>query len=268
MDGPAFFGSPEQRAVLRRGRAMADLLANDPRFTYYGRTVGLATPEDGDLGQLAALVRAQGNSNYAHVEDGEVPALVRALEEDRLAPLVYAKWEGDGAPFKAAQALLDHYGLPDDLSLRWLDASTPFATLESLADTALACGVLPAARSTLTGSSGRSACVVAEDATGRVVSVAAASAYAHPEHRLSGQAWWGMLATHPERRGERLALILGAHVILRMEKEFGFTDFMTGVEIGNAPSEAVCTRMGLAPRGFSLLGCADPEALSGGRMTK
>jgi hypothetical protein len=35
------FGSDEQRALLRRGCAMAELLRQDPRFSYYGRTVGM-----------------------------------------------------------------------------------------------------------------------------------------------------------------------------------------------------------------------------------
>ncbi|MEQ9258948.1 MAG: hypothetical protein RIG84_07595 [Roseovarius sp.] len=77
-----------------------------------------------------------------------------------------------------------------------------------------------------------------------------------------------MLATDPERRGEGLALLLGAHTMLEMHREFGFGSFMTGVEPGNLPSEAACMRMGLAHRGHSILGCADPLTLSSGRMTK
>lgn len=50
-----FFGNDDQRAVLRRGRGMAALLGQDRRYSYYGRTVGLVGPEDGDIDQLAAL---------------------------------------------------------------------------------------------------------------------------------------------------------------------------------------------------------------------
>lgn len=77
-----------------------------------------------------------------------------------------------------------------------------------------------------------------------------------------------MLATAPERRDQRLSLILGAHAVLQMEKLFGFGDFMTGVEPGNAPSESVCTKMGLSSGDTAIIGCADPQALASGRMTK
>ena len=41
-----YFGNDDQRAVLRRGKALAELLRDDPRFSYYGRTVGLVTPRN------------------------------------------------------------------------------------------------------------------------------------------------------------------------------------------------------------------------------
>ncbi|MGM0743581.1 MAG: hypothetical protein ACQEVT_18675 [Pseudomonadota bacterium] len=44
-----FFGNDEQRTLLRRGRGMATLLGKDRRYSYYGRTVGLVEPEDGDI---------------------------------------------------------------------------------------------------------------------------------------------------------------------------------------------------------------------------
>ena len=49
------YGSDEQRALLRRGRALFDILGQDPRYTYYGRTVGLATGTVRDLDHLTAL---------------------------------------------------------------------------------------------------------------------------------------------------------------------------------------------------------------------
>ncbi len=133
---PDLFGNDQLQALLRRGRSIARLLCSDPRYTYYGRTVGLASPEDGD----------------------------------------------------------------------------------------------------------------------------------HP--RLGGQAWWGMLATDPARRGQRLALILGAMVIEKMHDRSGFADFFTGVEPGNTGSEAVCARIRMHRTAFATIGCADPMTLGSKRMTK
>ena len=70
-----FFGSDDQRAVLRRGRGLAALLGQDRRYSYYGRTVGLPGPEDGDIDHLAALAIVQGNTNYGTVPLGQVQAV-------------------------------------------------------------------------------------------------------------------------------------------------------------------------------------------------
>lgn len=264
-----YFGKDDQRAVLRRGKALAELLRDDPRFSYYGRTVGLVTPEDGSVDELAALARVQGNSNYSAVPVADVPALVSALEKRGLIPLHYARWEGTDTPLTAAREVVDTLAMPQDITVHRMDASTSEAHMDSFAQMALGCGVLPLSGAAMRGLLHPSVCLYACDAAGAVVSCAAASAFAHTAHGGFGdQAWWGMLATDPSRRGERLALILGAQVLIEMASEYGYRRFMTGVEPGNAPSEAVCTRMGLAPGDYAIIGCADPQSLASGRMTK
>ncbi|WP_299356531.1 hypothetical protein [uncultured Shimia sp.] len=134
---------------------------------------------------------------------------------------------------------------------------------------ALGCGVLPTCGAALRGMFQPVVTLIAVDRLGKVVSMAAASTYIRVDHAsLSDQAWWGMLATDPSRRGQSMALILGARAILEMEERFGNRSFMTGVEAGSSPSEDVCSKMGLEPQGMTLVVCADPEALISGRMTK
>lgn len=269
MKQEEYFGDGDQQALLKRGRALSELLKHDKRYSYYGRTVGLATTEDGDLDTLTALVRAQGNSNCATVPDDECLRYASDLKARGLAPLVYKKWEGTEAPLEAARDIVNNVPLPDDVVPLYVTPETPVRLLNSAAKMASGCGVLPTCGAALRGMLQPSVTFVAVDRTDNVVSMAAASAYAHIDHpSLSGQAWWGMLATDPSRRGQSIALVLGAHAILEIETRFGFRSFMTGVEAGNAPSEAVCSKMGLAPQGMTIVGCADPEALSGGRMTK
>ncbi|WP_425039798.1 N-acetyltransferase [Primorskyibacter sp. S187A] len=248
---------------------MSDLLALDPRYSYYGRTVGLVSPSDGGIDQLAALTRVQGNSNYAAVSLNETTHIKCALETRGLTPLVYRKWEGTSHAVAMARTIVGKTPLPGDLSLLRVDASTPDKTLASLAQMALTCGVLPSCGEALRGMIKQAVCVAAVEESGRVVSCAAASAFAHAKHAsLADQAWWGMLATAKSHRGQRLSLILGAHALLDMEARFGFRSFMTGVEPGNLASETVCTRMGLEPGAYNIIGCADPASLSSGRMTK
>ncbi|MEQ9258947.1 MAG: hypothetical protein RIG84_07590 [Roseovarius sp.] len=177
---------------------MADLFADDPGCSYYGRTVGLVTPEDGDLDRLCALARVQGNTNYSTVPDGDVPALSDGLKARGLMPMHYAKWEGDETALAAARHIVETRALPADLALLRLDAATPPRVLSSLATMALACGVLPICGDALRGLGRASVCLVAQDVRGEVVSCAAASAFAHPEHpSQAGQAWWGDAGHRP-----------------------------------------------------------------------
>ena len=264
-----FFGSDDQRALLRRGRGMAALLGQDRRYSYVGRTVGLTRPEDGDIDHLVALAFVQGNATYGSVPLSQVEAVKTSVLARGLVPTLYDKWEGSGSAIAAARQIIATLSLPEDLTMLRLDASTADGLMASLAEMALGCGVLPPCGEVLRGLLRPAVCLVAIDRAAKVVSCAASSAYAHEDHPTrGGQAWWGMLATDPARRGQRLSVVLGAHAILEMETRFGFGDFFTGVEPGNAPSEAICARMGLSRGQYGIIACVDPRALASGRMTK
>lgn len=248
---------------------LAVLLGQDRRYSYYGRTVGLVGPEDGDIDQLAALAIVQGNAAYGDVPLNQVDGIKASLLARSLVPMHYDKWQGSHAAITAARQVVATLSLPEDVTMLRLDASTADGQLASLAEMALGCGVLPLCGEVLRGLLRPAVCLVAIDRASKVVSCAASSAYAHEDHPKHGrQAWWGMLATDPMRRGQRLSLVLGAHALLEMETRFGFGDFMTGVEPGNAPSESICARMGLSRGNSAIIGCADPRALASGRMTK
>ncbi len=264
-----FFGSDDQRALMRRGRGLAALLGQDRRYSYYGRAVGLLEPEDGDIDHLAALAIVQGYATYFAVPPSQVEAIRTSMLARGLVPMAYDKWQGSRTAIAAARQVVATCSLPEDVTMQRLDASSTDGQLASLAEMALGCGVLPPCGEVLRGLLQPAVCLVAVDRAAKVVSCAASSANAHEDHpRYGRQAWWGMLATDPARRGQRLSLVLGAHALLEMEARFGFGDFMTGVEPGNAPSEAICTRMGLSRGEFVILGCADPRALASGRLTK
>jgi hypothetical protein len=264
-----FFGNDDQRALLRRGRGLAALLGQDRRYSYYGRTVGLPGPEDGDIDHLAALAIVQGSATYLAVPLDQVEAIRASMLARGLVPMVYDRWEGSGLAITAARRVVATCSLPDDVTMQRLDASTADGQMASLAEMALGCGVLPPCGEVLRGLLRPAVCLVAIDRSSKVVSCAASSAYAREDHpKQGGQAWWGMLATDPARRGQRLSLVLGAHALLEMDSRFGFGDFMTGVEPGNAPSEAICARMGLSKGHSAIIGCTDPRALASGRMTK
>ena len=245
------------------------MLGQDRRYSYYGRTVGLPEPEDGGIDRLAALTMVQGSATYGAVPLDGVEAVKAAMTARGLVTMHYDKWLGSASAIAAARQVVATLSLPEDVTMLRVDAATEDVLMASMAEMALNCGVLPPCGEVLRGNLLPAVCLVAVDRTLKVVSCAASSAFTHADHpRFGGQAWWGMLATDPARRGRRLSVVLGAHALLEMEARFGFGDFMTGVEPGNAPSEAICARMGLSKGQTAIIACADPRALASGRMTK
>lgn len=264
-----YFGTEAQQVLLHRGRALFDLTRDATHFTYYGRAVGIFSPQDAPFEHLSHLAGLQGNTNYARVPLAEMTALSDEAEHSGFVPLRYARWEGGNTALQMAQQTLVDRPLPNPLKTAWLSPETPQEIRASLADMALACGVLPPNLAVLSGALRPGLCLMALDEAGTVVSCAAAAAFSHPKHALGQhECWWGMLATDPAWRGHGLSLLLGAKVMLHMNQRHGFSRFFTGVEPGNAPSEAVCARLGLSASDSGILGMADPGLLPGGRMTK
>lgn len=263
------FGTEAQRGLLARGQSLFDILRDDPRFTYYGRTVGLVGPCEGAVVLLASLARLQGSSHYAKVANADMARLSAETEAQGLCVTRYARWEGATEAHATATAILRGHALPDDLTVHRVQSDSPTDILRLLSEVTLACGVLPLSGAVLRGRTRPGLALMATDRTGRPVACAGAASYLHPDHPMGRtQCWWGMLATHPDRRGERLALILGAIALREAQARFGFSQVFTGVEPGNAASEAVCRRIGLVPADTSTLSVTDASLLPGGRMTK
>lgn len=262
------FGTADQQAMLRRGRAAYALLKADPGLTYYGRMVGIARPEDGDLERFRALAQLVGATHYSAVPTDEAAPLAAEIEAQGLAVVRYIRWTGQADALAAARAVLADERLPRDLRVVRIDGAASAAAVQALADVALASAVLPIVGEVLRGISKPGLGLVALDAAGQGVACAAAASAYHPDHpTLGDQCWWGMLATRTDRRGAGIARILGAMAIVDMHDRFGFSRILTGVQAGNRASEAVCAGMGLRPEPAEVLNAIDPTVLSGGRMT-
>ena len=267
--GDLFFGSEAQQALLKRGQEMFTLTKDDPRLTYYGRTVGFADHTPHSHAIVEALAALQGAAHYGCVKDADVGPLTVSLAGRGYSTTHFVRWVATNATFELAEQTLADNALPSDVTAITLSPDSPHTDLEKLAKVALSCGVLPPAGAVLRGIARPAVSLLAVDESGNPVSCAGSSAICHPDHpRFGGQAWWGMLATDPGRRGEKLALILGAMAILQMRDRFGFQGFFTGVQPGNGPSEAVCRKMGLTPDGTSVVTVVDPVAMPGGALTK
>lgn len=262
-----YFGTADQRRMQARAAMTWRLVGDDPRFGCHGRAVALSDPEGGTIDLQVALARLNGAAAIEGVPTGEATAWRAALEAAGMTTDAYVEWTGDAAAFAAAERIAAERRLPEDLTLRWVDADTPEETMSALDALTQSCGVLLPMGAFLRGVARPAACVAAFDGAGVAVGASAGVAQFHPRHPRGRCAWWGMLSTAPARRGEGIALLLGALSMLALRDRCGMAEVFTGIRVGNAASETLCRRLGLAPTETEVVVAMDPSAFAGDRVT-
>ncbi|MGI3186232.1 GNAT family N-acetyltransferase [Nioella aestuarii] len=263
-----FFGSPAQKGLQRRAAAMWTLLQDDPAYCCHGRAVGVTDPAPTSLAQQISLARLQGVSSCEGVSAADAAARRAALEAAGLALDEYVSWVGRDRAIRAAQAVLASRSLPEGLQIRQVDADTPAVVMQQLDRVTASCEVLLPMGQFLRGLTRPAVCVYAQTDDGEVVATSAGVAQFHPDSSRGREFWWGMLATDDRFRGQGLAILLGAESMVRMVDRHGMTGFFTGIRAGNAPSERLCSKLGLEATDRSILISIAPEVFAQANVTK
>ncbi len=264
-----FFGSEAQITVSKRARDLWKLCARDPRFSYNGRIVCV----NGDLGLettdvLIALARIQGSTTCKFFPRDQAKTTSEEIEASGLSSNLWDFYYGQETAYEAAKDILLKYQLPDDLRIIRLCPETPAKQVADLAGVAADCGVMVMAGRVMRGLDIEVVTLGAFDQSGTAVSSAWGYKCYHPESGFSENAFWGGLTCREDRRGQKIALILGAMSIVKLWEDFGVRGFCTGITPGNAPSVAVCKKLGVLPSDWVGLGVTDPNMFHGGRLTK
>jgi len=265
---PEFFGTPDQQTVQRRAANIWQLLRDDPDYSCHGRAVALSefTPEN--LPQQLALARLQGVGACEGLTADTIADRRAALRAEGLQTDEFVSWAGGEQAVAAARAVCAARQLAPDLDLVSVDENTPADDLAQLDALTHSCGVLLPMGTFLRGRERPAVCLFARDRGGRIVATSASIAQFHPDSRKGDIAWWGMLATDEDRRGEGSALVMGALSLIAMHERYGFNRFFTGIRQDNLPSEKLCSKLGLRNNGNLVLLAIDPDVMSGGRLTK
>ena len=263
-----FFGSPHRIALARRSASLWTLLRDDPRYSYYGRLVALSEPGNDAADVLAAIAKLQGAAvSYFYPADA-AGGLFAQLEARGLATDRHEHFRGGEAAFAASRKALEDLALPADLRISTIDADTPRELVAGVANLCEACDVMAVPGSVMRGRSRTGICLVATDQDGCAVATASSYMIHHPSSRRAKDAFWGMLATRNDRRGERIALLLGARAIVHMWERHGARGFMTGVRADNASSRALCNKLGVGATEWIYASCIDKEMFGGSSITK
>ncbi len=87
------------------------------------------------------------------------------------------------------------------------------------------------------------------------------------EARLGDRAFRAMLATRQDRRGKRIALLLGAQPIVHVWERHGARGFMTGVRADNSPLKFSARNWAWTQRVDIYAACINPEMLGESSVT-
>jgi hypothetical protein len=263
-----FFGSPDRTALAKRSANLWSLLRDNPRYSYYGRLVALSDPGQDAADILSAMAKLQGAAvSYFYPADAG-RSLFAQLEERGLATDRHEHFWGGEAALAASRRAQEDIALPADLGISAIDADTPRELVSEVAELCQACDVMPVPGSVMRGQARTGICLIATDQNRHPVATASSFMIHHPSSPRAKDAFWGMLATRNDRRGERIALLLGAQAIIHMWEHHGARGFMTGVRADNAPSQALCNRLGVRATDWIYASCIDKEMFGGSSITK
>lgn len=268
LDGDEFFGTPEKAALMKRGYSLWSLLKDNPRYAYYGRLVALSDPAEDTGDIMAALAKLQGVGTCYFYPKAAADRLYDELEARGLSTDRHEHYRGGEAALAASREVLASLRLPDDLSMSVLGPKTPRELVAAAAGLCEACEVMPVPGPVMRGQVIDGVCLVATDREGRAVASASSYMLHHSSSPRAKDAFWGMLATREDRRGEKIALLLGAEAIVHMWARHGARGFMTGIRADNASSHALCTKLGVRDTGWIYAQGIDREVLGSGSVTK
>lgn len=262
------FGPPSSQALQARVWAKWQDLRDDPTIVTHGRALGLASPEVAPLSRQVALAREMGASACEHVPEADLAARFAALEAEGLKTDSFVDWGSSPETLPLAHTRLAARPFAEDLTLGFVGPDTPTDIMAGLDAVTQACEVQLPLGPFMRGLARPAVCAYVADPSGRIVGASASVEMYHPASNWPGLCWWGMLSTHPDRRGEGIASRLGAVVLVEMNRRHGLTRFFTGIRTGNTPSESLCAQLGFGPTPYHVVLAIDPVLMAGGRVTK
>lgn len=263
-----YFGSPGKVALMRRSAALWSLLKDNPRYAYYGRLVALSDPAEDTADVLSFLAELQGAAVVYYLPKEAADPLFAQLTHRGLATDRHEHFWGGETAYRASKEVLASCSLPGDLTVSRLDQTSPGDFVGKVAELCQSCDVMPVPGAIMRGQVRRGINLVAIDVEGQPVASASSFVMHHPSSPHANDVFWGMLATRPDRRGQKIALVLGAMAIKHMWEQEGARGFMTGVRQDNPSSKALCNRLGVTDSSWCYASCVDAQALGSSTVTR
>jgi hypothetical protein len=261
-------GTPQQIQTIQRANTLWTILRNDRRFAFQGRTVSLASEQDGATELVISLSRLQGYASCHFVEKPNAQEYSDAYQAAGLNSVIWEQFWGRSTALSKSREFLQSFDPPRELTLKLVTNDTPDETILKICKMSLEADVLPAPGSVMRGAGPKGIFSYVETADGEIVASGGACMAYHPDSSRADEAFWGMLATHEAWRGKRLACWVGAQIIQDMAKNFGARGFSSGVKPDNPSSQAMCSRLGVGISNYVYAGAVDPTAFGDASITR
>jgi hypothetical protein len=258
-----FFGPPELQGAFKKSALLWDVVCDDPRFNCHGRAVGVSYDGGDEFELLTTIARLTGASACEGVPVSAAGDYVRKLQSNGFQTDRYEMWRSGPDLVEMAEQVVAAHCLPEDLDLVKIDEMTPSQLLHTLSELTENSGIPLPMGSFVRGVTRPGIFMMALDKQGEPVGHAGASAAYSQHSPRANTAFWGLLTTAPHRRGERIALILGAMVIIEMHRLQKIKTFVTGIKQGNITSEKLCAKLSLAATDTVTIIAIDPTIFSG-----
>lgn len=263
-----YFGDPERIALAKRSAHLWTLLKDDRRFAFQGRIVLLSEPGADMVEHMVALAKLQGGSVCNYFPESKAPQAIAELRDHGLEIAEHVHLRGDRSSLDASHKALESYAMPEDLTVMAIDETTPSSLVEEVVEMSECCGVTSVPGWVMRGAGPKGVFLVAQNPAGEPVACAA-SFMCHPQSSShADDAFWGMLATREDRRGQRIAFLLGAMAIIHMWDVHKARGFITGVSAENPSSMALCRKLGLSETGWQYISCVDKAIFARASITK
>ena len=244
-----YLGNDTMVALQKRVRARAAGVKNSPWVSSGARVMLYAEPSPDTWPQALAIA----------LEDGFlcVPAIEPELSGEALLPEFppgwqFHRWDAfmgraeDVLP--ACDRVITLVGLPSDWTI---EASTApdEAEIDEVQTLCQLSGVSPNPAFAMTGELAPALTVMIRDGGGRLMASAYAGMFFHPQGRLGGTAFAGLVCVAETARGKGLGKLANALALHHSHGPLGWTSVTEFVAFDNVPSRAMIAACGLTNEG-------------------
>lgn len=241
----AFIGTPTAIAAQRRLRDRQPDIAKAPHLCNGARILHFLDPDITGWHQVAEIANAETMMEFPMVDQARIIRDVQQhLGPTWQTPAWHALIGGEDQVLSACQGVTNNVTLPDDWEICFHDYPSEEEITEIQTLNAQT-GVSPYPAYYMRSEAVPVLTVTLKNAAGIVVATASVADRYHPDSRLGGHVFAGMVSVDPEHRGTGLGKCVNALALQESHRRFGWTHATEQVAANNIASLAMIIACGL-----------------------